>query len=257
MNNLKIETFKNKKSISIVGDFTMASDLIGMLREQLVFPIASVLLWLLLALVIMVIFWLISKAVKRIVVQILQSFGVDAWVEEHKISTAIGNKKVSEVLGSLAKWYFIVFGLAVVVETPGLFGKFLGFEILPMPGLSEFLWTLAKYLPMALGGVLFFVLALLFAKYLGNQILVIQHKLKGLAAGIVEGLIIIFAAVVALQMILGNAIAQTILQLLQIFIQPFIVALAIVFGIVAGLAAGLAFKEDLQKFAKEIKKEFL
>ncbi|MDD5162862.1 MAG: hypothetical protein PHD95_01495 [Candidatus ainarchaeum sp.] len=234
----------------------MASDLIGMLREQLVFPMASVLLWLVLALVIMVVFWLISKAVKRIVVQILQSFGVDAWIEEHKIGSAIGNKKVSEVLGSLAKWYFIVFGLAIVVETPAFFGKFLGFDIIPMPGLSDFLWTLAKYLPMALGGVLFFVLALLFAKYIGNQVLSIQHKLKHLAAAILEGLIVLFAAVVALQMILGNAIAQTILQLLQIFIQPFIIALAIVFGIVAGLAAGLGFKDELQKFAKEVKKEY-
>ena len=74
---------------------------------------------------------------------------------------------------------------------------------------------------------------------------------------IVEGLIVLFAAIVSLQMILGAGVAQTILELLKIFVSPFLIALAIVFGIVAGLGAGLAFKDDLAKFGKDLKKEYL
>lgn len=232
-------------------------DIVVSLREQVLLPALGVILWILAVVIVMVVFWLISKVIKRVVVQILQSFGVDAWVEEHKITSAVGNKSVSEIIGSLVKWYFIWIGLFVVVEVLiPLLGGIMGIPLVEPTGLSNFMEILALYIPQALGGILFFVLALLFAKYLGNTILALQHKLKNIAAFIVEGLIILFAAIVALQMILGNAIAQTILQLLQIFIQPFIIALAIVFGIVAGLAAGLAFKEDLSKFAKEVKKEY-
>ncbi|HLD58477.1 MAG TPA: hypothetical protein VI977_02440 [archaeon] len=232
-------------------------DVLTMVYEQLLIPLVRVVIWLVLAIAIMIIFWLIGKLVKRIVVQILQSFGVDAWVEEHKITSAVGNKKVSDILGSLAKWYFIVLGLAVVVGSPNFFGSFFGIELQPLPGLSDFLWGLANYLPVALGGILFFVLALLFARYIANQIRELHHKLKNIAAFTVEAVIVLFAAIIGLQMVLGSAVAQTIIQLLQIFVQPFIMALAIVFGVVVGLSSGLAFKDEIVKFAREVKREYM
>ena len=110
---------------------------------------------------------------------------------------------------------------------------------------------------MALGGILFFVLALLFARYIANQIRELHHKLKNIAAFTVEAVIVLFAAIIGLQMVLGSAVAQTIIQLLQIFVQPFIMALAIVFGVVVGLSSGLAFKDEIVKFAREVKREYM
>jgi len=197
--------------------------------------------------------------IKRILVQILQSIGLDKWVEEHKVTPAIGNKKVSGIVGSLAKWYVILIGVTIAMETVSLLSFSTPWGVIqakPLSGLNEFLWGIVNYVPKAIIAILFFVAALLFAKYIANQILLLKHKLKNIAAFLVQAVIVLFALVISLQILLGPEIGQTLVQLLQIFLQPFIWSLAIVLGIVGGFAVGLAFKEEIKGFAKEMKKEY-
>ena len=221
------------------------NQILAALDKALVQPFIEVVPWLIAAGIILIVFWLVSKLVKRIVVQILQSVGLDKWIEEHKITPAIGNKKVSEIVGSLAKWYFIWVGLFVVAD------------YIKLQGLREFLAALVFYVPKVLVGILFFVAALLFAKYIANQILALKHRLKNVAAFLVQAIIVLFAMVLTLQMVLGTEVGSTIVDLLNIFVTPFVWALALVLGIVGGFAVGLAFKEEIKTFAKEMKREYL
>ncbi|MBN1941450.1 MAG: hypothetical protein JW772_04690 [Candidatus Diapherotrites archaeon] len=237
----------------------VAQQLVDIIMNQIVAPGAGAIFWIIIAGVIVFFTWLIAKyVVKKLVIQILQNIGLDKWVEEQKVAQAIGNKKLSVIVGSLAKWYVIIIGLMAATGmkfSVNLAGQ--DIMVAPFGGLNEFLRILVLYIPKAIGGVLFFVLALLLAKFLANQVLTAQHKLKHAAAFILQAVIVLIALVVAVQMILGDEVGATVKELVTIFVGPFIWSLAIVIGIVGGLAVGLGFKEEIVKAMQDLKKEYL
>lgn len=200
---------------------------------------------LILAIIIIVIGWVIGNIMKKIVIKILQSTRIDQWIDEQNLTAAIGGKEMSSLIGSFVKWYIIWVSLWVAADS------------IKLMGLSQFVGALVFYIPEVLAALLVMILGLLLGRYLKNAIEATQHWLKKVAAFLIEAIVALFAGILSLTLVLGESKVQILVQLLQLFLAPFLWSIAIAVGIVVGISFGLAFKDEIQRFAKEVKKEYL
>jgi len=199
---------------------------------------------LILAILIIVIGWFIGNIVKKIVIKILQSTKIDQWIDEQNLTAAIGGKEMSVLIGSFVKWYIIWVALWVAADS------------IKLQGLSQFVQALVFYIPQVLAALLVMVLGLLLGRYLKNALEAAQHRFKKVVATLTESIVVLFAGILALTLVLGEAKVQILVQLLQLFLTPFLWSIAIAVGIITGISFGLAFKSEIQKFAIEIKKGY-
>lgn len=206
------------------------------LADILVFQATQWLIKLIAVVIIFVVGWLVAKVVKQIVVKLLQSTKVDQWVDEQNLTAAIGGREVSQIVGSIVKWWIVV----IVLQQ--------SLAVLQLDVLGGFLGALASWILAALVALVMLIIGLLLARYARNAVQATDHKYKRTAGIVLEIVIIYLAVVLALRTV---KVDVTILE--DAFRIAF-AAFALVIAIIVGVSFGLAFKEDAQKIVTEIRK---
>ena len=222
--------------ISILG--------LGLARigENLLGETARVVPGLLVAIVLIIVGVIAGKIAKEIFVKILQGIRIDQWIEEQNLHPAIGKTPVSDILGSLSKWYII--------------GVFLGEAAIrvELKVVQTLISSLVYYIPLAVSAIIVLLFGLLAARYVRNKISATEHRYRSAAGLAVEAAILLFTVLLSLTYVVGDAKTQILLQAVYFFLNPFLWAAAIITGIVVGISFGVAFKEDIKKLGFEAKK---
>lgn len=190
-----------------------------------------------LAIVLIVIGYIVGWIVKFIVVNIVRMVGVDDWFEHQHLLAAIGNKDLSEIIGSIAKWYiFFIFMKQA-------------FELINLVTLNEFVGFWINMALALIAAIVVVLVGLIVGRYARNAIDASRSSLRKFAGLAVELLIVYIAFTMGVRIIGLPA------QLLE---WTFLIAFAgIVFAasLVIGLGFGLALKDDAKGIIKEFRKK--
>ncbi|MBS3061585.1 MAG: hypothetical protein J4215_03315 [Candidatus Diapherotrites archaeon] len=179
----------------------------------------------------------IGKYVKKFVTGVIQSTKADDWLREKKLHDALGNRELSSIFGSFAKWYVIVIFLAQSLD------------LIQMRVLRSFTEFLISFINSLIAAMIILVGGLLLARYVRNVVESTEYQYKKTIAVVIEVMIIYVSAVISLQTVGINT---------KILTDAFIVGFsAMVFGlaILAGLVFVLAFRKDIVQLANDLRKE--
>lgn len=173
--------------------------------------------------------WLIKKG--------LQKADVDKKFAKTNVSRAIGNIKISDLAGAVAKWYIIFVFLGPAVD------------LLRLGVLSDLLQRFVLWLPSLLVALLVVFVGLVFGDWMQSSIE--KAKLRGIrvfstAAKVV---IIIAVAIIALNQIgVDVSLAENTFLII-------VGAVALAFALAIGLGFGFALKDEAKGVIKKAKKK--
>jgi hypothetical protein len=192
------------------------------------------------ALVILIVGWLVAKAIKRIVDWLLKLIRLDALADKAGISEILkkGNLKISagEVISSLVYWLIMIMVLVMTVDALGL------------PKASDVLASLFAYVPRVIAALLVLVVAMFLASFVSGIVRTAAGNANlpkpEIFAGISRWAIIIFAVTISLEQ-LGIA-PLLVTATFNIILGGVCLALAIAFG--------LGGKDTVAKYLEELKK---
>jgi hypothetical protein len=215
------------------------NELIAEPVRQMLTKILNFLPVLLGALLILIVGWIIAKAIRRLVNWLLVTARFDALAEKTGISEVLskGNLTVSarEVISGLVYWLIIIMVLVMAVDALGL------------PKASDVLSSLFAFVPKVIVAILVLIVAMFLASFVSGIVRTAAGNANlpspELIAGISRWAIIIFAATIAME---------------QLGIAPLLVGTA--FNIILGgvvlalaLAFGLGGKDAAAKYLDELK----
>jgi len=193
------------------------------------------------ALVILIVGWIVAKAIKRIVDWLLKLVRFDTLADKAGISEILrkGDLKISarEVVSSIVYWLIIIMVLVMAVDALGL------------PKASDVLTSLFAYVPKVIAALLVLVVAMFLASFVSGIVRIAAGNAKlpkpELLAGICRWAIIIFAVTISLA---------------QLGIAPLLVTAT--FNIILGgvclalaLAFGLGGKDAAARYLNELKEK--
>jgi hypothetical protein len=169
-------------------------------------------------LIILLIGWLIARAVKALLVKALEGVGVDRALSSGSagpyVARAMPDARASEVIGRIAFWFLFLGAFAIAVSQLGI------------ASLDNFVQSIVAYLPNVVVAILIFVLAGAAAAAVGG---LLSRTLGGTATGKI-------AATAAPVLIMGIAVFMI---LDQLKIAPTIVTITYV-ALLGSVALGLA-----------------
>jgi Conserved TM helix len=169
-------------------------------------------------LIILLIGWLIARAVKALVVKGLQSVGIDRALSGGSagpyVARAMPDARPSEIIGTIAFWFLFLGAIAIAVSQLGI------------SALDNFVASIAAYLPNVVVAILIFVLAGAIAAAVSG---LISRTLGDTATGKI-------AATAAPVLIMGIA---TFMILDQLNIAPAIVEITYI-ALLGSVALGMA-----------------
>lgn len=189
------------------------------------------------ALIILIVGIALGVVLKRIVIHALKQTKLDHWLQEKKLSAAIGNREVSGLVGSFTKWYVIALFLTQAVE------------LIQMRFLKQFSQFIIELINRGIAALALLLLGLLLARYIRHVVEATEYHYKKTIASLVEVLIVYVSVVIALQTI---GINTTIL--IDAFRIGFTV-LVLAIAILAGFLFALAFRKDIVGVVNDLKKE--
>jgi small-conductance mechanosensitive channel len=193
------------------------------------------------ALVILIVGWIVAKAIKGIIDWLLKVVRFDTLADKAGISEILrkGDLKISarEVVSGIVYWLIIIMVLVMTVDALGL------------PKASDVLASLFAYVPNVIAALLVLVVAMFLASFVSGIVRTAAGNANlpkpEIFAGISRWAIIIFAATIALE---------------QLGIAPLLVTAA--FNIILGgiclalaLAFGLGGKDAAAKYLEELKQK--
>jgi len=199
------------------------------------------------ALVILIVGWIVARAIRRILDWLLKTIRFDTLADKAGISAILrkGDLKISarEVVSSLVYWLVIIMVLVMVVNALGL------------PKASDVLASLFAYVPNVIAALLVLVVAMFLASFVSG----IVHTAAGNAnlprpeifAGVSRWAIIIFAVTISL----GELGIATLLvtTTFNIILGGVCLALALAFGL-GGKDAAARYLEELKERHSEKKR---
>ena len=192
------------------------------------------------ALVILIVGWLVAKAIQRIVDWLLKTLHFETLAEKAGVSEAMrkGDLKmsVSQIVSGLVYWLIIIMVLVMVVNALG------------MPKASDILERLFAYIPRVIAALFVLVVALFLAAFVSGIVRTAAANAKlphpGLLAGISRWAIIIFAVTISLaQLGIAPALVTTSFNIL---LGGAVLALALAFGL-GGKDAAARYLEELRQ----------
>jgi hypothetical protein len=213
--------------------------IVGPVREMLT-KILAYLPVLLGALVILIVGWIVAKAIKRLIEVVLKTVRFDALADKAGITGILkkGDLKTtaSQVVSGLVYWLVIIMVLVMVVNALGL------------PKASDVLASLFAYVPNVIAALFVLVVAMFLANFVSG----IVHTAAGNAnlprpemfAGVSRWAIIIFAATIALGE-LGIA-PLLVTATFNIILGGICLALALAFGL-GGKDAAAKYLDELRQ----------
>ena len=180
------------------------------------------------ALVILIVGYIIAKALQALVGRVLQAVGFDSWMERGGIKQffdrAQTNQTPHSILGLLVFWFVFIIAITMAADALGI------------PQVSAVLAQLIAYIPSIIAAILILILAALLANFLAG--IVRGATGSDLLSSIARYAVIVYAAFAALTQ-LGIAVELTANTFL------------IVLGAVA-LAAAIAFGIGGREVARDI-----
>ncbi|MDD5327583.1 MAG: hypothetical protein PHY02_07190 [Phycisphaerae bacterium] len=193
------------------------------------------------ALVILVIGWVVAKAIRRIIDWLLKTVRFDMLADKAGISGILrkGDLKISarEVVCGIVYWLIIIMVLVMAVDALGL------------PKASDILASLFAYIPKVIAALLVLIVAMFLASFVSGIVRMAAENAKlpksELLAGISRWAIIVFAATIALEQ-LGIA-PLLVTATFNIILGGIVLALALAFG--------LGGKDAASKYLDELKKK--
>jgi len=195
------------------------------------------------ALVILIVGWIVAKAIKRIVDWLLKVVRFDTLADKAGISGILrkGDLKISarEVVSSIVYWLIIIMVLVMAVDALGL------------PKGSDVLAGLFAYVPKVIAALLVLVVAMFLASFVSGIVRIAAGNAKlpkpELLAGICRWAIIIFAVTISLAQ-LGIA-PLLVTATFNIILGGVCLALALAFGL-GGKDAAARYLEELKEKGK-------
>jgi len=198
------------------------------------------------ALVILIVGWIVARAIRRILDWLLKTIRFDTLADKAGISAILrkGDLKISarEVVSSLVYWLIMIMVLVMTVDALGL------------PKASDVLASLFAYVPNVIAALLVLVVAMFLASFVSG----IVHTAASNAnlpkpeifAGVSRWAIIIFAATISL----GELGIATLLvtTTFNIILGGVCLALALAFGL-GGKDAAARYLEELKERHSEKK----
>jgi hypothetical protein len=193
------------------------------------------------ALVILIVGWIVAKAIRRIVDWLLKVIRFDTLADKAGISEILkkGDLKISagEVISSIVYWLIIIMVLVMTVDALGL------------PKSSDVLASLFAYVPKVIAALLVLIVAMFLASFVSGIVRTAAGNANlpkpEIFAGISRWAIIIFAATISLEQ-LGIA-PLLVTTTFNIILGGVCLALAIAFG--------LGGKDIMAKYLGELKKK--
>jgi hypothetical protein len=192
------------------------------------------------ALIILIIGWIVAKAIRRLVDWLLKVTRFDTLADKAGISTILkkGDLKISarEVVSGLVYWLVIIMVLVMVVNALGL------------PKASDVLTSLFAYVPKVIAALLVLVVAMFLASFVSGIVQTAAGNANmprpEVFAGVSRWAIIIFAATIAL----GELGIATLLvtTTFNIILGGICLALALAFGL-GGKDAAARYLDELRK----------
>jgi hypothetical protein len=198
------------------------------------------------ALIILIVGWIVAKAIRRLVDWLLKVVRFDVMADKAGISEVIrkGDLKISagEVVSKLVYWLIMIMVLVMTVDALGL------------PKTSDVLASLFAYIPRVIAALLVLVVAMFLASFVSGIVSTAAGNAKmpkpELIAGISRWAIIIFAATIAL-VELGIA-PLLVTTTFNIILGGIVLALALAFGL-GGKDAAARYLEELREKRSEKK----
>ncbi len=192
------------------------------------------------ALIILIVGWLVAKAIKRIVDWLLKLIRFDMLADKAGISAILrkGNLKISarEVVSSIIYWLIMIMVLVMAVDALGL------------PKASDVLASLFAYVPNVIAALLVLIVAMFLASFVSGIVRAAAGNANlpkpEILAGISRWAIIIFAVTISLEQ-LGIA-PLLVTATFNIILGGVVLALAIAFGL-GGKDAAARYLEELRK----------
>jgi hypothetical protein len=191
-------------------------------------------------LVILIVGWIIAKAIRRIIDWLLKVVRFDTLADKAGISEVLrkGDLKVSarEVVSGIVYWLIIIMVLVMTVDALGL------------PKASDVLASLFAYVPNVIAALLVLVVAMSLASFVAGIVRTAAGNANlpkpQLLAGICQWAIIIFAVTIALEQ-LGIA-PLLVSTTFNIILGGIVLALALAFGL-GGKDAAAKYIDELRK----------
>jgi hypothetical protein len=192
------------------------------------------------ALVILIVGWLVAKAIRGLVDWLLKLTRFDALADKAGISEVLrkGDLKISarEVVSSIVYWLIIIMVLVMTVDALGL------------PKASDVLASLFAYVPNVIAALLVLVVAMFLASFVSGIVRTAAGNANlpkpQVFAGISRWAIIIFAVTISLEQ-LGIA-PLLVTATFNIILGGVCLALALAFGL-GGKDAAAKYLEELRK----------
>jgi hypothetical protein len=214
----------------------MFSDNMVDIISELTVSFVAILPVLLTAIAFIIAGYFIGVVVKIIISKLLGKMGLDEWFEEQNLLAAIGNKSVSEVAGTIAKWYIFFIFLKQSVELVNLvtLNEVLGFWI-------QYALLIIVALCVIIGGMII-------GRFARNAIETSKHSLSKVFGLGVEIIVVYIAVVMAIDILM---LPTTLLEF------AFLIALAgivLSVSLMVGIGFGLAMKDEAKVIIKELKK---
>jgi small-conductance mechanosensitive channel len=212
--------------------------------RQMLTKIMAYLPTLLGALIILIVGWLVAKAIRRIVDWVLKTVRFDMLADKAGISETLrkGDLKISarEVLSGIVYWLIIVMVLVMAVDALGL------------PKASDVLASLFAYIPKVIAALLVLVVAMFLATFVSGIVRVAAGNAKlpnpQLLAGVSRWAIIVFAVTIALgELGIGTLLVTA---TFNIILGGICLALALAFGL-GGKDAAAAYLEELKRRSRK------
>ena len=192
------------------------------------------------ALVILIVGWIVAKAIRRLVDWLLKTIRFDALADKAGISEILrkGDLKITarEVVSSIVYWLIIIMVLVMTVDALGL------------PKSSDILESLFAYVPKVISALLVLVVAMFLASFVSGIVRTAAGNANlpkpEIFAGISRWAIIIFAVTISLEQ-LGIA-PLLVTATFNIILGGVCLALALAFGL-GGKDAAAKYLEELRK----------
>jgi hypothetical protein len=192
------------------------------------------------ALIILIVGWIVAKAIKRVVDWLLKTVRFDAMADKTGISEVLrkGDFKITarEVVSGLVYWLIIIMVLVMTVDALGL------------PKASDVLATLFAYVPKVIAALLVLVVGMFLAGFVSGIVRIAAGNAKlpkqELLAGICRWAIIIFAVTISLEQLGIASLLVTVT--FNIILGGIVLALALAFGL-GGKDAAARYLDELKQ----------
>jgi hypothetical protein len=188
------------------------------------------------ALIILIVGWIVAKAIRRIIDWLLKTARFDAMADKTGISEVLRkgdlNITAREVVSGLVYWLIMIMVLVMTVDALGL------------PKASDILASLFAYIPNVIAALLVLVVAMFLAGFVSGIVRIAAGNAKlpkpELLAGISRWAIIIFALTIVLAQ-LGIA-PLLVTATFNIILGGIVLALALAFGLGGKVSRGIKGK---------------